>query len=178
MVSNSGQACVPTGTDYPRSWRTDANNIAAQIKCAENVKKFSSRRKHLGNTKFTVFQIVWGQCSVSLQNKLMMDKGFETELENSHCNWMLKQIRSVTYSLSDDKYIFHASVENKEMSHWGSTSKHSSSYVKPSNMAAGMSWSSMLIWRSTSQSHMICIWYRHEKSLSFLNPLSRLRMKT
>ena len=67
----------------------DENNVAAQIRYREDVKEVTTKRKNLESSKFTIFQVIWGQCSVALQNKLMMIEYFERALENSDCTWLL-----------------------------------------------------------------------------------------
>ena len=42
---------------------------------------------------------------------MMMLDYFERALENSDCTWLLMNIRSITYNLSSDSYVFQASVE-------------------------------------------------------------------
>ena len=78
----------------------DENNVAAQIRYREDVKEVATKRKNLESSKFTIFQVIWGQCSVALQNKLMMIEYFERALEKSDCTWLSMNIRSITYNFS------------------------------------------------------------------------------
>lgn len=89
----------------------DENNVAAQIRYREDIKEVSTKKKNLESSKFTIFEVIWGQCSVALQNKLMMIDYFERALESSDCTWLLMNIRSITYNFSSDSYVFQASVE-------------------------------------------------------------------
>ena len=83
----------------------DENNVAAQIRYREDIKEVSTKKKNLESSKFTIFQVIWGQCSVALQNKLMMIDHFESIEDYERCAVVLKEQNKINKIMASKQDI-------------------------------------------------------------------------
>jgi hypothetical protein len=94
----------------PEDIGTSATTIQKQIS-AEKVKVFVQRTITLENNLKAMYNVIWGQCSNNMQNKIKSLKGFDQAHSKCDCIWLLKAIRQVTYNFEDHKYIHSSLLE-------------------------------------------------------------------
>ena len=67
----------------------------------EEVKKHIKRLTNLDNNKETLYGIVWGQCSVALQEVMKTDSDFISKDSDFDCIWLLKKCKMISSGIDN-----------------------------------------------------------------------------
>ena len=74
---------------------------------AEEVKEFVRRTRALRSNLATLHTVIWGQCSDDMKSKVRTHEGYKERTAENDCNWLLRQIKSVTmqYDVSKNGHL-------------------------------------------------------------------------
>ena len=81
------------GPTVPESLLGESPNVVDRLTYTEQLKMVNSRRENFNNNLSLTWDLIWGQCTLHMRNKLMMDEGFDDALETAN----LSQIRSMLF---------------------------------------------------------------------------------
>ena len=82
----------------------ESPNVVDRLTYTEQLKMVNSRREDFNKNLSLTWDLIWGQCTLHMRNKLMMDDGFEGTLESENCVWLLKKTRHYMYSCLAEMY--------------------------------------------------------------------------
>ena len=92
------------GPTVPESLLGESPNVVDRQTYTEQLKMVNSRREDFNNNLSLTWDLIWGQCTLHMRNKLMMDEGFDDALETANCVWLLKKTRHYMYSCLAEVY--------------------------------------------------------------------------
>ena len=92
------------GPTVPESLLGESPNVVDRLTYTEELKMVNSRREDFNNNLSLTWDLIWGQCTLHMRNKLMMDEGFDDALETANCVWLLKKTRHYMYSCLSEMY--------------------------------------------------------------------------
>ena len=91
----------------------DLNNIEEEI-YKEELKAYVRTKNSLKATLHSLFNVVWGQCSMNLRSKLESKNEFKDIRENKDVGGLLKQIKAVVHQFETHTSIYEALDEAKK----------------------------------------------------------------
>ena len=97
---------VVTITQTPTHFETAVYN--------ERIKTWIKATDALDSTLRSLYNIVWGQCSTLMQNKLKASGKFDERDTNGDVTWLLKEIRSVSHQLEANVSLYDSVDEAKK----------------------------------------------------------------
>ena len=71
----------------------------------EEIKAYVGKMDRLKHTETALYNIVWGQCSRLMKNKLQADENFEDIEEDHNVSGLLKGIRSLYHQIDNNIYF-------------------------------------------------------------------------
>ena len=86
-----------------------------EMKYTEKVKQWIRDDKSLKGSVRSLYNIVWGQCSRLMQNKLTMAKDFKSVDARGDVTSLLKEIRQISLEIETNTSIYDAMDEAKAM---------------------------------------------------------------
>jgi hypothetical protein len=99
--------------EIPASLLIDDPTTADEIRYTAQSKNNEVRRENFLNNLSLSWDIIWGQCSLNMRNKLMVDEDFDTALEQADCVWLLKKTRHNSLSFLTEKYDVASVLEGE-----------------------------------------------------------------
>ena len=78
------------------------------------MKQVTTRREAFKNNLSTAWDLIWGQCSLDMQNTLISDEEFDSALEEADCVWLLRKTRHNMLEYLQEKYVVHSSIEGEK----------------------------------------------------------------
>ena len=104
---------VDLNTDHKKR---DTKELVWEI----HVKRYVWRVEAQEKNYQSIFSIIWGQYSTSIQNKLLLLGQFEEKQEKYDCLCILKEIRTITLHFKGARYIF-LSLDDARTVYYGYT---------------------------------------------------------
>ena len=86
-----------------------------EMKYTENVKQWIRDDKSLKATIRSLYNIVWGQCSKLMKNKITMAKNFSTFESKGDVTELLKEVRRVSLQIETNTSVYDAMDEAKSL---------------------------------------------------------------
>ena len=80
----------------------------------EEIKTYVKDKKNLDATLRSLFNVVWGQCSITLKGKLESKEFFKTIKQNKDIAELLKQIKGIMHQFESHISIYEALDEAKK----------------------------------------------------------------
>ena len=74
----------------------------------EEIKAYVSKMDRLKHTETALYNIVWGQCSRLMKNKLQADENFEDIEEDHNVSGLLKGIRSLCHQIDNNVSVYES----------------------------------------------------------------------
>ena len=84
-----------------------------EMKYTENIKQWIRDEKSLKATIRSLYNIVWGQCSKLMKNKITMAKDFSTFESKGDVTELLKEVRRVSLQIETNTSVYDAMDEAK-----------------------------------------------------------------
>ena len=103
----------PSVPDPPPISQADSINTVKAGLFVEEMKRVLVRREKLTNNLFSFFEVLFGQCSPGVTNKLTGNLDFDIKRSEGDCAWLLSAIRQIMFDVSDSKYRFATSHDAK-----------------------------------------------------------------
>ena len=91
----------------------DMKSIEEEI-YKEEIKAYVRAKRNLEATLRSLFNVVWGQCSINLKSKLESKDEFKHIKENKDIAWLLKQIKAAVHQFETHISIYEALDEAKK----------------------------------------------------------------
>ena len=86
-----------------------------EMKYSEKVKQWIRDEKSLKGSIRSLYNIVWGQCSKLMQNKITVSKHFKDMEANGDVTSLLKEIRQISLEIETNTSVYDAMDEAKQM---------------------------------------------------------------
>ena len=86
-----------------------------EMKYAEKVKQWIRDEKSLKSSVRSLYNIIWGQCSKLMQNKIMVSKEFAKMEKNGDATSLLKEIRRISLEIETNTSVYDAMDEAKAL---------------------------------------------------------------
>ena len=84
---------------------SDQNNKLKMFMWQEQAKRYMDRKEGLELGKKKLYTLIWGQCTKAMQNELETSDKFEKMKEDQDPIVLIQEIKSITYSFRDQKYV-------------------------------------------------------------------------
>ena len=91
----------------------DIKSIEEEI-YKEEIKVYVRTKRSLKSTLHSLFNVVWGQCSIKLRSKLESKDEFKNIKENKDIAGLLKQIKAIVHQFETHISIYEALDEAKK----------------------------------------------------------------
>ena len=100
--------------DIPDSLLTNTPSTIDRLAYSEKTKMVLSRREDFNNNLSLAWDLIWGQCTLKLRNKLVLDEGFQGALEDADCVWLLRKTRHYMYFSLTESYEVMGIVQSEK----------------------------------------------------------------
>jgi hypothetical protein len=94
----------------PKDFDENEKSMLKKKKWEQDVETYLERVNSLDSNLRHIFAVVYGQCSYSMQTKLMTNTDFVTMKKKSDCGWLLKEIKGITNQFETSRLI-HISLD-------------------------------------------------------------------
>ena len=96
-----------------KPFRTEGDDGADEDLYKEEIKTYVKDKKNLDATLRSLFNVVWGQCSITLKNKLKSKAHFKSIKQDKDIAELLKQIKGIMHQFESHISIYEALNEAK-----------------------------------------------------------------
>jgi hypothetical protein len=97
-------------TVQPSDIDENEKSMFKKKKWEKEVERYLERVNELDSNLRHIFAVIYGQCSYSMQTKLMTSKKFESMKKRSDCGWLLKEIKGITNQF-ETSHLIHVSLD-------------------------------------------------------------------
>jgi hypothetical protein len=101
---------IDLNTVQPDDLNKNKKSLFKKKKLETEVERYLGRVNELDANLKHLFAVIYGQCSYSMQTKLLTSPKFETMKKKSDCGWLLKEIKGVTNQF-ETSCLIHVSLD-------------------------------------------------------------------